>query len=132
MCCTCVLSHVQLCDPARLPSPWGFPGKNTGADHHFLYQGTLPIQGSNPCLLCLLYCRQILHPLSHQGSPTETMPSDFKTEIWLGIFSGIYTLRAYKIEKTKTLNSFQYCYSETVVHRVRDEANCNYIGFTDF
>ena len=34
------------------------------------------------------------------------MPSDFKTEIWLCIFSGIYTLRAYRIEKTKTLNSF--------------------------
>ena len=32
-------------------------------------QGIFLIQGSNPHLLCLLYCRKILHPLSHWGSP---------------------------------------------------------------
>ena len=26
-------------------------------------------QGLNPSFLCLLYCRQILYLLSHQGSP---------------------------------------------------------------
>ena len=30
---------------------------------HFLLQGIFPTQGLNPCLLCLLHCRQILYPL---------------------------------------------------------------------
>ena len=33
---------------------------------HALLQGLFPTQGSNPGLL---YCRQILYYLSHQGSP---------------------------------------------------------------
>ena len=36
---------------------------------HFLLQRITPTQGSNPSLLCLLCLRQILYPLSHQGSP---------------------------------------------------------------
>ena len=31
--------------------------------------GDLHTQGSNPHLLCLLHCRQILYPLSQRGSP---------------------------------------------------------------
>ena len=42
--------------PARLLCPW---------DCHFLFQGICPTQGLNPGLL---HCRQILDPLSHQGS----------------------------------------------------------------
>ena len=41
-------------------------GKNTGVGFHALFQGILPIQGSNPGLP---HCRQILYHLSHQGSP---------------------------------------------------------------
>ena len=37
-----------------------FPGKNTGVGRHFLFQGIFPTQGSNPHLLCLLYCRRTL------------------------------------------------------------------------
>ena len=33
---------------------------------HFLLQGIFPTQGSN---LGLLHCKQMLYPLSHQGSP---------------------------------------------------------------
>ena len=29
-------------------SPWDSPGKNTGVDSHFLFQGIFTIQGSNP------------------------------------------------------------------------------------
>ena len=36
----------------------------------FLLQGNFPTQGSNLRLLCLLHCRQILYPVSHQGSPS--------------------------------------------------------------
>jgi len=36
---------------------------------HSLLQGIFPTQGSNPGLP---HCRQILYPLSHQGSPRKT------------------------------------------------------------
>ena len=41
------------------------PGKNTGMGCHFLLQGIIQIQGSNPGLL---HGGQILYHLSHQGS----------------------------------------------------------------
>ena len=34
---------------------WDSLGKNIGAGCHFHLQGIIPIQGSNPCLLCLLH-----------------------------------------------------------------------------
>ena len=45
----------------RLLCPWNSPGKNTGAGCHFLLQGIFPIQGSNPLLLRLLHCRQLVY-----------------------------------------------------------------------
>ena len=64
-------SRVWLCDlmDCSLPGSsvhWDSPGKNSGVGHHALFQGIFPTQGSNPHLM---HCRQILHPLSHQGSP---------------------------------------------------------------
>ena len=41
--------------PARLLCPWHSPGKDAGVGCHALLQGIFPIQGSNPCLLCLLH-----------------------------------------------------------------------------
>ena len=67
----CAQSYLTLCHPMDSSPPGSsahgiIPGKNTGANCHFLLPGSLP--GSNPPLLCLLYCRRILYPLSHQGS----------------------------------------------------------------
>ena len=45
------------------------PGKNAGVGCHALLQGIFLTQGSQPHLLYLLHCRQILYILSHQGSP---------------------------------------------------------------
>ena len=59
--------------PTRLLCPWNFPGKNTGVGCHFLLQGILPTQGSNPGLL---HCRQTLYHLSHQGSHSSLIISD--------------------------------------------------------
>ena len=50
----------------RLLCPRDFPGKSTGVGCHFLLQRIFLIQGLNPGLLL---CRQMLYPLSHQGSP---------------------------------------------------------------
>ena len=77
--CVCVLSCSVVSksmqphglQPARLLCPWNFPGKNTGVDCHFLLQGIFLTQGSNPCLLCLLYWQAdslLLAP------PGKTMP----------------------------------------------------------
>ena len=52
--------------PTRLLCPWDSPGKNTAVGCHFLFKGIFLTQGSNPGLL---HCRQMLSPLSHQGSP---------------------------------------------------------------
>ena len=45
----------------QAPRPCDFPGKNAGAGSHFLLQGTVLTQRSNPCLLWLLHCRQSLY-----------------------------------------------------------------------
>ena len=63
-------------------SPPGFsvhedsPGKNTGVGCYARLQGIFPTQGLNPCLLCLLHCRQILYPLSHLGTPYDGYTKD--------------------------------------------------------
>ena len=51
--------------------PGDSPGKNIGVGCHFLLQGILLTQGSNPYLLCLLHCRKILYLLSHRGNLYE-------------------------------------------------------------
>ena len=48
-----------------LSMEWNSPGKNTGVGCHFFLQEIFPTQGLNPSLL---YCRQILYHLNHQGS----------------------------------------------------------------
>ena len=78
VCCVpCAMLGPRLCGPVdcSLPwllCPWDFPGKNTGVGGHFLLQGIFPPQGSNLHLLCLLYCRQILYPLSYQSYLGQT------------------------------------------------------------
>ena len=56
----------------RLLCPWNSPGKNTRVGNHSLLQGIFPTQGST---LGLLYCRQILQHLSHQGSLSKVLSS---------------------------------------------------------
>ena len=62
------LQHHGL-KPTGLLCPWDSPVKNTGVGCLFLLQRIFPTQGSNPSLLWLLNCREILYHLSHQGSP---------------------------------------------------------------
>ena len=65
--CYCLVakSCLTLCNPmdctARLLCLWDFQGKNTREGCHFLLQGNFLTQGSNPCLLHSIYCRQILY-----------------------------------------------------------------------
>ena len=62
--------HVWLfygLSPARLPSPWDFPGKNTGVGCHFFLQGIFLTQESNPHLLRLLHWQVDSLPLPPGG-----------------------------------------------------------------
>ena len=55
--------------PARLLRSWDFLDKNTGVGCHSLFQGIYPIQGSNQCLLHLLYWQAGSLPQRHLESP---------------------------------------------------------------
>ena len=75
-CCSVAQSCPTLCDPMDFSPP--------GSSGHGIFwarilqwvatpfQGIFLTQGSNPLLLCLLHCRWILYPLSHQGIPLRT------------------------------------------------------------
>ena len=66
--CLTLCYHMDCCPPGS--SVHGiFPGQNTGVGYHFLLQGIVPIQGSNPDLLWLLLWQADSLPLSHLGSP---------------------------------------------------------------
>ena len=69
--CTVVSDSLQPYGlrPARLLCPWNFPGKNTRAGCHFLLQRIFPTQGSNPCLLNLLYWQGDSLPLALPEEP---------------------------------------------------------------
>ena len=63
-----LLSHVRLFATPMDYSPWNFPGQNTGVGSLSLLQGIFPTQGWNPGLP---HWKQILYPLSYQGSPSR-------------------------------------------------------------
>ena len=73
--CVCAKS-IQSCpalrphglQPAWLLCPWDSPGKTTEVCCHAFLQGTLPTQGSNLCLFCLLHW-QVLYHQCHLGNP---------------------------------------------------------------
>ena len=76
--------------PTRLLCPWDSAGKNSGVGCHALLQGFFLTQGSNPCLLWLLNCRQSLYhwatgetlvPLHLSNSEVCDLPS-----CWTWIF----------------------------------------------
>ena len=69
---------TQLCPSMCDPMDYSPPGSSvhgilqariTGVGSHALLQEIFLTQRSNPHLLCLLNCSQILYSLSHQGSP---------------------------------------------------------------
>ena len=68
-----------LCDPVDYSPPGSSvcgssPGKNIGVGCHFHLQGIFLTRGLNPHL-CLLHCRWIPSPLSHQQVPLGSCDS---------------------------------------------------------
>ena len=67
---SCLTLRLYGLQPTRLLCPWDSLDKSTVVDCHALLQEIFPTLGSNPGLL---YCRQTLYPLSHQGSKSINM-----------------------------------------------------------
>ena len=71
-CTHAKLLQSSLYDPvdcARFLCLWDSPGSNTGVGCHALLQVIFPIQGSNPCLLCLLHWQAGSLPFVPRGMP---------------------------------------------------------------
>ena len=73
--CVCAQSRPVLCNPmdckpTKFLYPRDFSGKNTEVGCHFLLWGIFLTQGLNPCLL---HWQAGSSPLSHQGSPTQSL-----------------------------------------------------------
>ena len=77
----CMLSCSAVSDFLQPPGlqllcPWNFPGKNTRVGCHFLLQGILPTQGSNPCLF---HCWEPTHetlPMTRSRGESLTGKAD--------------------------------------------------------
>ena len=108
-------SCLTLCDPTDCSLPGfsvheSFQARILEWIAIFYLQGIFPTQGSNSSLLCLLHCRWILYPLTHQGSP-------FKVYFWFYTFLSndnssshlhqvLLTLAQYPAWPKPTMNSF--------------------------
>ena len=108
-----------------------FPGKRTGVDCHFLLQGVFPTQGSN---LGLARCRQTLHRLRHQQSPScrPSRASLWTTlSLWVAVDSERRT-SCYRLRKKKESVSAEFSQSYTSILNVvyysgsRCYLNCEY------
>ena len=78
--------HCSPPGSSRQGEAWNFPSKNTAVGCHFLFQGILPTQGSNPHLLCLLHWQvDFFLPLSHMGSRQggELVCAQSFSHVWL-------------------------------------------------
>ena len=81
-------SCLTLCDPMDCSLPGSsvhgiLPARITGEGYHFLLQGILLTQRSNPCLLQLLHWQTSSLPLRHLGSP--------RTILWVDVSSLLLT-----------------------------------------
>ena len=99
--------------PARVLSPWDFPGKNIGLGCHFLLQGIFPTRGSN---LHLLPWQVDSLPLSHLGSHVP-VTLRIKPEV-LTLISKVLTYLACGYLSISLHHSFpnSFCYGLVLEH----------------
>ena len=76
-----ILYDPMDCNPPD-SSVWDFPAKNTGVGCHFLLQEVFLTQGSNPCLLWLLYWQADSWPLHHLRNPGKEVNGGGRECIW--------------------------------------------------
>ena len=82
VCVSCSIVSDSLrphrLQPARLLCEWNSLGKNTGVCCHFLLQGIVPTQESNPGLPL---CRQIFLPSKPPGKPWGSSQPRDQTQV---------------------------------------------------
>ena len=101
---------------SRLLHPWNFPGKSTRVGCHFLHQGIFPTQGSNPGLL---YCRQTLYHLSHQGSPGGRTPSEINhNKILYDPSPKVIEIKT-KVNKWDLIKLKRFCTTKETISKVK-------------
>ena len=69
VCARCSVFATPRTAVRQAPISMGFARQEYRSGLYSLLQGIFLAQGSNLRLLRLLYCRQVLYLLSHQGSP---------------------------------------------------------------
>ena len=87
--------------------PWHSLDKNTAVGCHFLLQGILPTQGSNPCVLCLLHYRRSLP--SHLWSPSSSFTSCTNLHVSISNSTSTKSERNLQRSKKKWLISMISC-----------------------
>ena len=97
----CLTGRTYGLQPARLLCTCDYPGKNTGVCCHALLQGTFPIQGSNPCLLCLLHCQVRSLLLMPTRKPKQIVQKSIIQQKCVAKFMKFYI--HYKREKTSKI-----------------------------
>ena len=70
--CILFFCNPMVCNPTRLFCSWDSPYKNIGVRCHAFLQGIFLTQGSNSCLLHLLYWQANSLPLSHLKKPINS------------------------------------------------------------
>ena len=65
------LCNPMDCSPPGSSCPWDSLGKNTRVSCHTLFPGIFLTQELNPCLPCLLHCRQILYCWATREAPCQ-------------------------------------------------------------
>ena len=94
MCAKLLQSGPTLCNPmdsesTRLLCPWDSPGKNAGVGCHTLFQGIVPIQGSNLHLLHLLHWHA--RARTHTHTYTEKLVSSLSLSLSIYIHTHTHT-----------------------------------------
>ena len=70
----------------RLLCPWDYPGKNTTVGGRFLPQGIFQTQGSNRCLLHLLYWQVGSLSLAPPEKALEKMVQYSLNSVWVSFY----------------------------------------------
>ena len=96
-------SCPTLCDPMGCTGcPWGFFSQEYWRGCHVLLQEIFLTQGSNPGLL---RCRQILYPLSYQGSPFHKP----KAKLWVSFLSPLFPTHPLSKSSASPISSILIC-----------------------
>ena len=119
LCPTLLQPHGQ--EPNRLPSPWDFPGKNTGVGCHFLFQGITQPRGRTQvsCITGRFYTTWATGKLSRE----RVFPKNLSKLVFFFFFNDFFRILQFcgRDVLAKCLNSlfillFPFLFSDVSSH----------------